>query len=88
MALRGANVNGNAQLANFWFVYGGIEREFDNSLDNVLTVRASVGARLNELNVVDAVADIGVGEGVHGRPSSAASSRPVPASHGTGGPMK
>jgi len=31
-------------------------REFDNSLDNVLTVRASVGARLNELNVVDAVA--------------------------------
>ncbi|WP_410281241.1 hypothetical protein [Halomonas campaniensis] len=30
-------------------------REFDNSLDNVLTVRASVGARLNELDVVDAV---------------------------------
>ena len=32
-------------------------REFDNSLDNVLTVRASVGSRLQELNVVDAVAD-------------------------------
>ncbi|KAF0810577.1 flagellar hook-associated protein FlgL [Alcanivorax sp. S71-1-4] len=31
-------------------------REMDNSLDNVLTVRASVGARLNELEVVDAVA--------------------------------
>ena len=33
-----------------------VMREFDNSLDNVLTVRASVGARLNELEVVDAVA--------------------------------
>ena len=32
-------------------------REFDNSLDNVLTVRASVGSRLNELKVVDGVAD-------------------------------
>ncbi|KAA0014467.1 flagellar hook-associated protein 3 [Billgrantia pellis] len=31
-------------------------RELDNSLDNVLTVRASMGARLNELDVVDAVA--------------------------------
>ncbi|MCE8041658.1 flagellar hook-associated protein FlgL [Halomonas daqingensis] len=30
-------------------------RELDNSLDNVLTVRASMGARLNELDVVDAV---------------------------------
>ncbi len=30
-------------------------REFDNSLDNVLTTRASVGARLNELDVVDSV---------------------------------
>ncbi|NIC04323.1 flagellar hook-associated protein FlgL [Billgrantia bachuensis] len=29
--------------------------ELDNSLDNVLTVRASMGARLNELDVVDAV---------------------------------
>ena len=32
-----------------------VMREFDNSLDNVLTERASVGARLNELDVVDAV---------------------------------
>ncbi|MBB3329913.1 flagellin-like hook-associated protein FlgL [Halomonas campaniensis] len=32
-----------------------VMRELDNSLDNVLTVRASVGARLNELDVVDAV---------------------------------
>lgn len=31
-------------------------RELDNSLDNVLTVRASMGARLNELDVVDGVA--------------------------------
>ena len=30
-------------------------RDLDNSLDNVLTVRASAGARLNELDVVDAV---------------------------------
>lgn len=30
-------------------------RELDNSLDNVLTVRASVGARLNEIDVVDSV---------------------------------
>ncbi|MCQ3828362.1 flagellar hook-associated protein FlgL [Microbulbifer elongatus] len=30
-------------------------REFDNSLDNVLTTRASVGARMNELDVVDSV---------------------------------
>ncbi|RTR04392.1 flagellar hook-associated protein FlgL [Halomonas nitroreducens] len=29
--------------------------ELDDSLDNVLTVRASMGARLNELDVVDAV---------------------------------
>ncbi|GAA5110651.1 flagellar hook-associated protein FlgL [Alloalcanivorax gelatiniphagus] len=32
-----------------------VMRELDNSLDNVLTVRASVGARLNELDVVDSV---------------------------------
>src|SRR5699024_7516108 len=30
--------------------------EFDNSLDNILMVRASVGSRLNELDVVDSVA--------------------------------
>lgn len=33
-----------------------VMRELDNSLDNVLTTRASVGARLNELDVVDSVA--------------------------------
>ncbi|GAB3285976.1 flagellar hook-associated protein FlgL [Parahaliea aestuarii] len=33
-----------------------VMREFDNSLDNVLTNRASVGARLNELDVLDSVA--------------------------------
>jgi flagellar hook-associated protein 3 FlgL len=30
-------------------------RELDNSLDNILTQRASVGARLNELDLVDTV---------------------------------
>lgn len=30
-------------------------RELDNALDHVLTVRASAGARLNELDVIDAV---------------------------------
>ncbi|WP_201244195.1 flagellar hook-associated protein FlgL [Halochromatium salexigens] len=30
-------------------------REFDNSLDNILTRRASVGARLNELDLIDTV---------------------------------
>lgn len=35
---------------------GNVMREFDNSLDNVLMVRASVGSRLNELKVVDEVA--------------------------------
>lgn len=33
-----------------------VMRELDNSLDNILTARASVGARLNELDVVDSVA--------------------------------
>nr|WP_300307246.1 flagellar hook-associated protein FlgL [Halomonas sp.] len=32
-----------------------VMREFDASLDNVLTTRASVGARLNELDVIDSV---------------------------------
>lgn len=32
-------------------------RELDNGLDNVLTVRASAGARLNELDTVDSVAE-------------------------------
>lgn len=34
-----------------------VMRELDNSLDNVLTVRASVGGRLNELDVIDGVAE-------------------------------
>ncbi|QIB64332.1 flagellar hook-associated protein FlgL [Kineobactrum salinum] len=33
-----------------------VMREFDNSLDNVLTTRASVGARLNEVDILDTVA--------------------------------
>lgn len=32
-----------------------VMREFDAGLDNVLTTRASVGARLNELDVIDSV---------------------------------
>lgn len=42
-----------AALAN---TLGNVMREFDHSLDNVLMVRASVGSRLNELDVVDKVA--------------------------------
>lgn len=34
-----------------------VMREMDNALDNVLTVRASMGARLNELDTVDTVGD-------------------------------
>lgn len=34
-----------------------VMRELDNGLDNVLTVRASMGARLNELDTVDSVGD-------------------------------
>ncbi|WP_116474231.1 flagellar hook-associated protein FlgL [Zobellella maritima] len=34
-----------------------VMRKLDNSLENVLTVRASVGARLNELDMADTVAD-------------------------------
>lgn len=34
-----------------------VMRELDNGLDNVLTVRASMGARLNELDTVDTVGD-------------------------------
>ncbi|MCE8013492.1 flagellar hook-associated protein FlgL [Halomonas daqingensis] len=42
--------------AHFRNTINTVMRELDNSLDNVLTVRASMGARLNELDVVDAVA--------------------------------
>ncbi|MBZ0329277.1 flagellar hook-associated protein FlgL [Halomonas sp. ANAO-440] len=41
--------------AHFRNTINAVMREMDNSLDNVLTVRASMGARLNELDVVDAV---------------------------------
>jgi flagellar hook-associated protein 3 FlgL len=41
--------------AHFRNTVNTVMRELDNSLDNVLTVRASMGARLNELDVVDAV---------------------------------
>lgn len=34
-----------------------VMREMDNSLDNILTHRASVGARLNELDILDRVGD-------------------------------
>jgi flagellar hook-associated protein 3 FlgL len=42
--------------AHFRNTINTVMRELDNNLDNVLTVRASMGARLNELDVVDAVA--------------------------------
>lgn len=32
-----------------------VSRQLDNSLDNVLTIRASAGARINELDIVDSV---------------------------------
>ncbi|WP_111414113.1 flagellar hook-associated protein FlgL [Billgrantia lactosivorans] len=41
--------------AHFRNTINTVMRELDNNLDNVLTVRASMGARLNELDVVDAV---------------------------------
>ncbi|SFT55964.1 flagellar hook-associated protein FlgL [Halomonas saccharevitans] len=46
------NANDKAALRN---TLSTSMRELDNSLDNVLTTRASVGARLNELDVVDSV---------------------------------
>src|SRR5690606_1774711 len=46
-----------AQQANLRNTINTVLRELDNSLDNVLTVRASVGARLNELDTVDLVAE-------------------------------
>ncbi len=46
-----------ADTAAFRNTMSTVMRELDNSLDNVLTVQASVGARLNELDVVDGVAE-------------------------------
>ncbi|TGD73142.1 flagellar hook-associated protein 3 [Mangrovimicrobium sediminis] len=45
----------NVDRAGFENAMSTIMRELDNSLDNVLTVRASVGGRLNELDVIDGV---------------------------------
>jgi len=45
-----------AQKAALQNTLGNAMTEFDGSLDNVLMVRASVGSRLNELDVVDKVA--------------------------------
>src|SRR6185312_13565218 len=57
LTLSGTPANGDAidvdQLQN---TLGNAMTEFDGSLDNVLMVRASVGSRLNELDVVDKVA--------------------------------
>jgi len=55
-ALRTSQVD-NADTAAFRNSMSTVMRELDNSLDNVLTVQASVGARLNELDVVDGVAE-------------------------------
>jgi flagellar hook-associated protein 3 FlgL len=46
--------SGRAALEN---TLNTVMRELDNSLDNVLAVRASVGGRLNELDVIDGVAE-------------------------------
>jgi flagellar hook-associated protein 3 FlgL len=46
-----------ADRAAFENTMSTVMRELDNSLDNVLTIRASVGGRLNELDVIDGVAD-------------------------------
>ncbi|TNE81973.1 MAG: flagellar hook-associated protein 3 [Gammaproteobacteria bacterium] len=46
-----------ADTAAFRNTMSTVMRELDNSLDNVLTIQASVGARLNELDVVDGVAE-------------------------------
>lgn len=45
-----------AKQANLQNVLGNVMTEFDDRLDNVLMVRASVGSRLNELDVIDQVA--------------------------------
>jgi flagellar hook-associated protein 3 FlgL len=45
---------GSAKLRN---TLNSVTNELSNNLENVLTVRASVGARLNELDIVDSVSD-------------------------------
>lgn len=44
-----------AKQADLSNTLSSVSRQLDNSLDNVLTVRASAGARLNELDVLDTV---------------------------------
>ncbi|MGM0614012.1 MAG: flagellar hook-associated protein FlgL, partial [Pseudomonadota bacterium] len=51
----GTSVDTDVQKADLRNTLNTSMRDLDNSLDNVLTVRASAGARLNELDVVDSV---------------------------------
>lgn len=46
-----------AQQANLANSLNSVANELSNNLDNVLTVRASVGTRLNELDVIDTVGE-------------------------------
>lgn len=56
LAILKAPVNGDpSKQAALQNTLGNVMTEFDNSLDNVLMVRASVGSRLNELSVIDKV---------------------------------
>lgn len=48
-------IESDADQAAFDNAMATASREMDNGLDNVLTVRASVGARLNELDTLDVV---------------------------------
>lgn len=48
-------LDSDADKAAFANTLSTSSRELDNALDNVLTVRASVGARLNELDTLDTV---------------------------------
>lgn len=50
-------VEGEAGRENLRSVLSSSGKALDNSFDNVLSVRASVGARLNELDVLDVVGD-------------------------------
>jgi flagellar hook-associated protein 3 FlgL len=55
LAVLNAPIETPADQAAFTNALNTVMRELDNSLDNVLTVRASIGARLNELDVLDTV---------------------------------
>lgn len=56
LAVLNTPANTDAKKATLQNTLGNAMTEFDNRLDNVLMVRASVGSRLNELDVVDKVA--------------------------------